>query len=128
MIIYFWNSLMVEIVIKPEATENHKAIGRDNGNIVKCTGNIRNYFTLVLDFGGCETTSADHGQGKLLVMKLLEKSKAASRKTGLFLLKGKTLEAIYEAAKRIFVIKLYCGKDSDSLTDLRYLKYVNIKP
>ena len=119
---------MVEVVIKPEATENHKAIGRHNGNIAKCTGNIRNYFTLVLDFGGRDTTSADHGQGKLSVMKLLEESKAASRKTSLFLLKGKTQEAIYEAAKRIFVIKLYCGKDSDSLTDLRYLKYVNIKP
>ena len=43
----------------------------------------------------------------------------------MFLWKDNTLEAICETGIRMFVL-LYCGKDSDSLADLRYLKYMKM--
>ena len=37
---YFWNSLMGEITINPEATKNYKVIERATGNITECIGDV----------------------------------------------------------------------------------------
>ena len=38
MLIYFWNSIMGQIIIKTEATKPHKAIERDIGVIAEFIG------------------------------------------------------------------------------------------
>ena len=38
---------------------------------------------------------------------------------------GRTVETIYKTGLIVFVM-LYCGKDSDSLTNMRYLKYTKM--
>ena len=98
-----------------------------HGSITERIGGVRKYLILVHDFFECDTTSAVHGQGKLSILKLLEKSKATRWKADVFLQNDKTPETICEASIGIFVM-LYCGKGSDSLTDLRYLKYMNMVP
>ena len=81
---------------------------------------------MIHGFGECDITSSLHAQGKLSILKLLEKSKAGRGKTDVFLQKGRTPEAICERGIKIFTL-FCCGKDPDSLTDLRYLKYMSLK-
>ena len=112
MLVYFWNSLMGQIIMKTEATKKHKAIERDIGVIAECIGHVRKYLTFIHVFGGCDTTSAVYGQSKLLTLKLLEKSKAAREEADLFLQKNVSPEAVCEAGRKILVM-LYGGKISD---------------
>ena len=79
MVIYFWNSLMGQIIRRTETTKNYKAIECGIGVIAEYLGNVRKYLTFVHAFGRSNTTSAVYGQGKLSILKLLEKSKAARR-------------------------------------------------
>ena len=127
MLKYIWNSIIGEITINSEATKNHKAIKCDIGNTSERIDDVRKYLILVHAFGECNTTSATYEQGKLSVLKLLEKFKAASEEGHVFLLKNRTTETICQTGVRMFVI-LYSGKDSDSLTDLIYLKYMKTTP
>ena len=73
MLIYFWNSLIGQIIINTVATRKHKAVERDIGVITECSGNDRKYLTFIHAFGGCNTTSGVYGQDKLSILKLLEK-------------------------------------------------------
>ena len=43
ILIYFWNSLMGQIIMKSEATKKHESIERDIGVIEECTGDVRKY-------------------------------------------------------------------------------------
>ena len=51
--------------MRTEATKKPKAIECDTGVIAECIGDVRKYLTFVHAFGGCDTTSAVYGQGKL---------------------------------------------------------------
>ena len=105
---YLWNSLMGNIIMRTEAMKKHKAIEREIGVIAECIGDVRKYLTFVHAFGGCDTTSAVYGQSKLLILKLLEKSKVA-REEAVFFQKDISPEAVCEAGRKIFVM-LYDGK------------------
>ena len=50
---------------------------------------------------------------------------AARDEAHVFLQKVRTAKTIWETGVIIFVV-FYCGKDSDSLTDLRYLKHMEM--
>ena len=126
MFTYFWDSLMEQIIMRSEATKKHKAIERDIGEIAECIGNVRKYLTFVHLFSGFDTNSAGYGQGKLSILKLLEKSKAAREETDVFLQKNVSPEVVYGAGRKIFVM-LYGGKNSDSLTYLRYIKWLHLQ-
>ena len=105
---YLWNSLMGNIIMRTEAMKKHKAIEREIEVIAECIGDVRKYLTFVHAFGGCDTTSAVYGQSKLLILKLLEKSKVA-REEAVFFQKDISPEAVCEAGRKIFVM-LYDGK------------------
>ena len=79
-----------------EAAKKHKAIKCDIGNAPEHMSNVRKYLILIHTFGECKTISAAYGQGKLSVLKLLEKFKAAREETHVFLQKDKTTETICE--------------------------------
>ena len=111
---------MGEMARKPEAARKHKEI-----DITDCIGDIRKYLTLVHAFSGCDTTSSVYAQGKLPILKLLEKFKVAMEETDVFSQKARIPERICEAGIRTIVM-LYCGKDSDSLAVLRYLKQMKM--
>ena len=70
---YFWKRLAGETAITSEAKKKRRAIWRDIGNIGECIGNVKIYLTLVSAFGRCNKISAEHGQGKLSTLILLEK-------------------------------------------------------
>ena len=76
--------------------------------------------TLVHAFSGSDTNSAVYKQSKLPTLTLLDKLEALMEEADLLLQKGRTPETICEAEVRIFVM-LYYGKDTDSLTDLKYM-------
>ena len=105
---YLRNSLMGNIIMRTEAMKKHKAIERDIGVIAECIGDVRKYLTFVHAFGGCDTTSAVYGQSKLLILKLLEKSKV-TREEAVFFQKDISPEAVCEAGRKISVM-LYGGK------------------
>ena len=48
MLIYFWKSLMGQIIMRTEATKKHKVIERDFGVIAECTGDVRKYLTFAM--------------------------------------------------------------------------------
>ena len=56
--------------------------------------NVRKYLILVHAFSECNTTSAAYEQGKLVVLKLLEKFKAAREEAHVFFWKDRTPETI----------------------------------
>ena len=106
--------------------DSYKEVIKHNiSNTTDCIGNVRKYLMLVHALSGCNTTSTVYQQGKMPILKLLEKVKAAMEETDVFLQKHRTLEIVCDAGIGIFVI-LYRGKDSDSLTDLRYLNYMKM--
>ena len=90
MLIYFLNSFMGDIILKSEATKNYEVIEPDIGNIAKCMYNERKHLRLIEVFGGCNT-KAIHEQCKLVILKLLEKFKAARRTADGLLQKDKDL-------------------------------------
>ena len=95
MLMYVWNSIIGEITINSEATKNHKVIKCDIGNTAECINGVRKYLILVHAFGKCNTTSAAYEQGKLSVVKLLEKFKVASKEAHVFLQKDRTTKTTY---------------------------------
>ena len=80
----FHGSFMGDIILKSEATKNYEVIEPDIGNIAKCMYNERKHLRLIEVFGGCNT-KAVHEQCKLVILKLLEKFKAARRTTDGFM-------------------------------------------
>ena len=126
MLLYFWDSLIGEITMTRLQRDSYKEVIKHNiSNTTDCIGNVRKYLMLVHALSGCNTTSTVYQQGKMPILKLLEKVKAAMEETDVFLQKHRTLEIVCDAGIGIFVI-LYRGKDSDSLTDLRYLNYMKM--
>ena len=78
---------------------------------------------LVFAFSACNTTSELYGQGKLSILKFLERFKAAMEEVDVLLREDRIQETIFETGTRIFVM-LYGGKDS--FIDLKYLKYIKM--
>ena len=61
--------------MKSEATKKHKAIKCDVGKTTtKGISNVRKYLLLIYALSECNTNSAANEQGKLSVLKHLEKS------------------------------------------------------
>ena len=52
MPLYFWNTLMGQMIMKTEATKKHKVIECDIGVNVECTGDLRKYLTFIHAFSG----------------------------------------------------------------------------
>ena len=89
MLMYVCNSIIEERTINSEATKSHKAIKCDIGNTAERINDVRKYLILVRAFGECSTTSAAYEQGKLPIVKRLEKFKAASKEVHVFLRKNR---------------------------------------
>ena len=65
---------------------------------------------------------------RVSIMKFLEKSKAARRRTEVFLQKDRRSDKVCEAGMRMFVM-IYCGKYSrKDLNGLRSFKYIKVTP
>ena len=124
MLVYFWDSLMGQIIMKTETTKKHGSIERHIGKIADRIDVVRKYLTFAHAFGGCDTTAV-YGKGELSILKLLEKSVAAREEADVFLQKDRSPETICKAGIRIFVM-LYGENVSDSLTDHRFLKYMKM--
>ena len=130
MLIYMWNNMMGQIKMKREGTRKYRESARDIGQIASSLGNIQKYMTFIHAFGGCNTTSAIFGQGKLSILRLLanknkRRSTAAREAADVFCDPNATPDQIGAAGFKIFVL-LYGGKDSDSLSSLRYAKYMKM--
>ena len=83
---------------------------------------------LIHAFGGCETILAVLRKIRVSIMKFLEKSKAARRRTEVFLQKDRRSDKVCEAGMRMFVM-IYCGKYSrKDLNGLRSFKYIKVTP
>ena len=94
VLMYVWNCITREITINSEVTKDHKAIKCDIGNTAECISDVRKYLILVHAFSECSTTSAAYEQGKLSVVKILQKFKATSEEAHVFLRKDRTTETI----------------------------------
>ena len=81
--------------------------------------------TFIHAFGGCDTTSAVYGQGKLSILRLLDKNIDARKLVDVFLNKNSTPEEVGNAGLQLFVM-LCGGKESDNLSKLRHIKYLNM--
>ena len=116
MLLYMWNDMMGHITMKSEATKKHGESVRDVGKIAECLGNIRKYITFSHAFGGCDTTSAIFGLGKLSILRLIGKSDAARQAADVFLKNDSTPENIKEGGLKV----------SDNLSSVRYAKYMKM--
>ena len=120
VLIYYWNSFNGDDSCKVWSYKEAQSNESDIGNITDCRGDVRKYLRLVYTFCGFDTNSAVYKQGKLPVVKPLEKFETLREEADLLLPRSRTPGTIYEAWMRMFFM-LCCGKASDSLTDLKYL-------
>ena len=130
MLIYMWNNMMGQIKMKSEGTRKYRESARDISQIASSLGDIQKHMTFIHAFGVCDTTSAIFGQGKLSILRLLanknkRRSTAAQEAADVFCDPNATPYQIGAAGLKIFVL-LYGGKGSDSLSSLRYAKYMKI--
>ena len=75
-----------------------------------CLASVCKYLTFVRAFRGCNTTSEVFDRGKLLILNLLEKNKAAREAADIFLEPNGDVEAVGSAGTKLFVM-LYGGKN-----------------
>ena len=125
MLLYFWNDLMGHVIMKSEGTKRHKTIERNIGEMAQCLEDVRGFLTIAHAFTGCDTTSAVFDQGKASIIKLFEKSPEARKIAGTFLKTDTTQDVVGEAGLKLFVL-LYGGKSSDTLSSLRFTKYLKM--
>ena len=76
-------------------------------------------------WSGCDTTSVTYGQGKVGLLKKIKQSKEVQLIADLMMDNNATVEQVGEADVSLFVI-VFGGKQSDSLTTLRYAKYMEM--
>jgi hypothetical protein len=74
---------------------------------------------------GCNTTSATFGQGKLALMKKLKQSAEIHELASIINDEEADSGRVGEAGCKLFVI-IYGGKKNDSLSNLRYVKYMQM--
>ena len=125
MLLYFWNDLMGHVIMKSEGTKRHKTIERNIGEMAQCLEDVRGFLTIAHAFTGCDATSAIFDQGKASIIKLFEKSPEARKIAGTFLKTDATQDEVGEAGLKLFVL-LYGGKSSDTLSSLRFAKYLKM--
>ncbi len=76
-------------------------------------------------WSGCDTTSATYNQGKSALLKMVKQSPKLQKTSLLMSDLGATQEEIACAGCQVF-LNLYGGKATDSLTSLRYLKFMEM--
>ena len=115
---------MGETEMKSEATRKYSETVRNIRQMAESLGEVRKYITLIHAFSGCDTTSALFGQGKISILRLLQKSAAARDAANTFANVNSTHDDVGEAGSKI--LALYGGKNSDTLSSLRYAKYMKM--
>ena len=118
LLLYMWNESMGHIIMKCEGTRKHPEVTRNIRELAKCVPDLCSYLTFIHAFGGCDTTSATFGVGKMAIMKQVEKKKIARQVASVFLSPESTQENIGEQGAKLFVM-LYGGKTTDTLNELR---------
>ena len=78
---------------------------------------------LIHAWGGCGSTSAIYGHGKYAIIKIIQKSESLLSCCKTLADDAASYSLIASAGWQIFV-KMYCGKPSDNLDYLRYIKYM----
>ena len=63
--------MIAQMKIKSAGTGKYKTLVRDIGKIPDTSSDIQKYLTFIHVFGGCDTTSAIFGEGKLSILRLL---------------------------------------------------------
>ena len=104
--------MMWKITMKCKAKRKQNEVRRDIEQYSSCIGDIRKYITLIHAFVGCDTTSSIYGQGKMKILRLLQKNSAARTAADQFLKVDASQEKIGEA--EIALMKLVHG---GTLTD-----------
>jgi len=113
---------MGRILMKMGGTKQKPSTERDIGKIARSCDDIRKYILLIHAFGGCDTTSAIFGQDKTSIMTLLRRNKLARNAAETLVKSGASISEVGEAGIKLFVL-LYNGKDTDTLSKLRCVKY-----
>ena len=75
-------------------------------------------------WSGCDTTSAIFGQGKSVIIKQLRKCEDVREIADIFL-QDENSQANVESAGIKLLIKMYLGREGDTLNELRYARYRN---
>ena len=128
LLIYHWNHAMADICFHSEAKKTQKK-GLKVWKICDLATKVGNIVTSHLLFihawSGCDTTSATFGQGKTSLLKKIQKTEELQQISMVMSDPDATVEQVGEAGIRLFVI-MYGGKQSDSLNNLRYAKFMEI--
>ena len=83
LLLYVWNDSMGSMTMKCEGIKKYSQITCNIGEMGKCLAHIK-YLTFIRAFGGCDTTSATYGLGKISIMKEIEKKKIAKEAADVF--------------------------------------------
>ena len=126
MLLYFWNTDMGNIVVKHERKGKGVEKKIDIGKVARSLDKtVLDNLLFIHAWGGCDTTSAAHGKGKLNIIKFIQQSEDVENACKVFKDEHSVKQEVAEAGCLIF-IRMYGGKSCDTLSKLRYVNFMKM--
>ncbi len=128
LLMYHWKENMADVYFLSEARKSQKKgllVWKIHKLVMKAGEAVIPHLLFVHAWSGCDTVSAIFGQGKTNLLKKLKESEELKDISVLMSDPQATAEQIGEAGIRV-LISMYGGKCRDSLTGLRYAKFMEM--
>ena len=126
MLVYHWRNCMEDIFIRKESrlsTPGEMISMKDATSSIPVV--IQRHNLLIHAWSGCDTTSATFGHGKMYLMKMLNWVPEVQNLSTIVSDRDAPVDKVGYAGLRLFCL-LYCGTKTDTLTSLRYARYMTM--
>ena len=124
MLVYHWINCMEDIFIRKESrlsTPGEIISMKDVTSSIPVV--IQGHILLIHAWSGCDATSATFGHGKMYLMKMLNWVPEVQNLSTIVSDRDAPVDEVGYAGLRLFCL-LYVGTKTDTLTSLRYAKYM----
>ena len=123
MLVYHWRNGMDDIFIRKESRPGEMISVKEAISSIPVV--IQRHILLIHAWSGCDTTSATFGHGKLYLMKMLNRVPEVQNLSTIVSDRDAPAGEVGSAGLRLFCL-LYGGTKTDTLTSLRYARYVTM--
>ena len=126
MLVYHWRNCMKDIFIRKESRLSRSG---EMISMKEATSSIpvvfQRHIMLIHAWSGCDTTSATFGHGKMYLMKMLNRVPEVQNLSTIVSDRDAPADEVGYAGLRLFCL-LYGGTKKDTLTSLRYARYMTM--
>ena len=126
MLVYHWRNCMEDIFIRKESrlsTPGEMISMKDATSSIPVV--IQRHILLIHAWSGCDTTAATFGHRKMYLMKMLNRVPEVQNMSTIVSDRNAPADEVGYAGLRLFCL-LYGGTKTDTLTSLRYARYMTM--